>query len=68
MPIIQLIELQQQILIMLSKVTLLFEIHIHRHMHAITKYKELWKKANRPKTAEIIQSHLDHTLSLPGVN
>lgn len=39
----------------------------NRHMHSIAKCKELWKKANRPKTAEIIKSHLGHTLSSPGL-
>ncbi|XP_017465562.1 PREDICTED: uncharacterized protein LOC108358634 [Rhagoletis zephyria] len=37
------------------------------HHNAIGKCNVLWNSAGRPKTAEIIQSVLGHTLSKPGV-
>ena len=37
-----------------------------RHTHTLHKCSQLWKKANTPKSAEIIQEILGHTLSYPG--
>lgn len=37
------------------------------HHNTIQKCNALWKAAGRPKTAEIIQSVLGHTLSKPGI-
>ncbi|XP_031327898.1 uncharacterized protein LOC116159121 [Photinus pyralis] len=38
-----------------------------RHTNAFFKCRLLWHKANRPKSNEIIQKILGHTLSSPGV-
>lgn len=37
-----------------------------RHTNILAKCNSLWKMASRPKTAEIIQETLGHTLSYPG--